>query len=667
MADLQEIRMHIRDELTPSKKERGKYICPICGSGSHGPNSTAAFSIEKDNIHGHCFACGFHGDIFDLYAQRDGISPQEATRAAVDRYGAAERRQPAPATKTRGTAEAVEAPAHDFSADIQRFHEAIPGSAGETYLKGRGITPESIQRFSLGYDAQRRRVTIPYDRQGSYYDTRAIDAGAVMAHGNLKGVEVPLFNAADLYCGEPCFVVESALCAVSIAQVGGAAVAISGTAGVNRLKKQVTAKKPAAPLILSLDNDKPGQEAQGKIAAMLSAAGIPFIHGNVSGAEKDPNELLQRNPDALKDNVRSCLHNVAAVIEREKEQTKGNHQAKSAAGYLDQFFAMIEKGKTLPAISTGFAGLDALLDGGLYAGLYFLGAITSLGKTTFVLQVADQIAAAGHDVLYFSLEMAQSELIAKSISRLTFLQAREKGLPPAKAKTTRGILAGKRWSSYSREEMELIASAADIYKDSMSGHIWYHEGVGDIGVAQIREEVEEHIAITGNKPVVFIDYVQILAPVDIRASDKQNVDRNVLELKRLSRDMDIPVVGVSSLNRDNYTSPINNAAFKESGAIEYGCDALIGLQFEGMDFQDGEAEKAREKRIRELFKEQKARGNEGGAEDIQLKILKNRNGKSGTEARFSYYPMFNTYEEKGGMTQSGGTDAARVFGSARRV
>ena len=74
-----------------------------------------------------------------------------------------------------------------------------------------------------------------------------------------------------------------------------------------------------------------------------------------------------------------------------------------------------------PYIPTGFKNFDSILDGGLYEGVYILGAIPSLGKTTLALQIADQIAEAGEDVLIFSLEMARRELMAKSISRLTLL------------------------------------------------------------------------------------------------------------------------------------------------------------------------------------------------------------------------------------------------------
>jgi len=53
------------------------------------------------------------------------------------------------------------------------------------------------------------------------------------------------------------------------------------------------------------------------------------------------------------------------------------------------------------------------------------------------------------------------------------------------------------------------------------------------------------------------------------ASDKQNTDKTVLELKRISMDYIIPVLAVSSFNRDNYLNPVTMSSFKESGAIEW--------------------------------------------------------------------------------------------------
>ncbi|MDE6678449.1 MAG: hypothetical protein K2K02_05350, partial [Ruminococcus sp.] len=149
-------------------------------------------------------------------------------------------------------------------------------------------------------------------------------------------------------------------------------------------------------------------------------------------------------------------------------------------------------------------------------------------------------------------------------------------------------------------------------------------------VTKIREVVQQHISIMNRKPVVLIDYLQILAPINDRYSDKQNTDKAVLELKRISRDFKIPVIAISSFNRENYNSPVNLTSFKESGAIEYSSDVLIGLQLKGIGNSNFDVTKEKAKVPRE----------------IELVILKNRNGQSGTKVDFDYHTMFNYFEEK---------------------
>lgn len=659
MADLEEIRRYITEELTPAR-ERGKYFCPLCGSGK-GARGTAALSINPDKVHWKCFSCNESGDLFDLIAKRDGISIQEATRAAIEKYGSPlDRYHHRPSTPSKPQKpETVEEQGRDFTAEIKRFHEAISGSAGEKYLNRRGITTESINRFSLGFDERRQQVIIPYNKRGSYYGMRNIAPDARHAHDKPAGTKAPLFNAAALYGESPCFVVESPLCAISIMQEGGSALALGGTA-YQLLQREAERKFPSAPLILCLDNDqpkedgrRPGQEAQAQLAAWLMEKKIPFIEANVAGDCKDPNEALQADPAALRERIREAVEAISGesleAIKRQ-QQLEGQeqlekYQGEAASGFMDAFLEGVSASAATPPIPTGFYSLDKLLEGGLYEGLYTVGAISSLGKTSFILQMCDQIAASGHDVLFFSLEMGRYELMAKSISRFTRIITGEQHHPANIAKTTRGILSGKRYEKYSKQELEIIAQASDRYKEMVSSRIWFIEGIGNIGTAEVRLQVERHIHLTGHRPVVVIDYLQILAPADVRASDKQNTDRNVLELKRMSRDFKIPVIGISSLNRDNYTEPINTAAFKESGAIEYGSDCLIGLQYIGMEWQEGEKEQARNKRIRELFASNDEKARKGDGVEIEVKILKNRNGGRGTSDPLLFYPMFNLFRE----------------------
>ena len=188
---------------------------------------------------------------------------------------------------------------------------------------------------------------------------------------------------------------------------------------------------------------------------------------------------------------------------------------------------------------------------------------------------------------------------------------------------------GSRYADYSADEIETINRAVERYR-SYARNIFIHEGVGDIGTDQIRAEIEKHIRTMGTKPVVVIDYVQILAPADIRATDKQNTDKAVLELKRISRDFKIPVLGISSFNRTSYKDAVNMGAFKESGSLEYGSDVLIGLQLRGAGEGDFDVDAAKQADPRK----------------IEVVILKNRNGATGKHILFDYYAKFNCFDEE---------------------
>lgn len=284
---------------------------------------------------------------------------------------------------------------------------------------------------------------------------------------------------------------------------------------------------------------------------------------------------------------------------------------------------------------SGFSNLDAILDGGFYPGLYILGAISSLGKTSFVLQVADQIAATGADVLYFSLEMAADELVSRSLSRLTYQLC--DGHYYA-AKTTRGIMAPPTiYKQYNDREISVIQKARAEYAVT-GGHLYIYEGIGDIGTEQIKNQVELHRQVKEKKSVVIIDYLQILAPHDVRASDKQNTDKAVLELKRMSRDFNIPVIAISSFNRDSYTNEVTQSSFKESGAIEYGSDVLLAIQPQGMLPGFTKADQKKNVLITSQCIKSPVR-------DVEVKVLKNRNGETGGRIGFVYRPKYNLFEE----------------------
>ena len=324
-------------------------------------------------------------------------------------------------------------------------------------------------------------------------------------------------------------------------------------------------------------------------------------------------------------------------IEQPQEEQPIDFEREAVAYYLNDFLQEIKRNREGQAISTGFENLDKIFDGGLYPGLYFIGANSSLGKTTLILQIGDNIAKSGRGVLVFSLEMSRSELIAKSLSRMSLLKSLEIYKHTKYAKTTRGILIGK----YSDVEGDLISQSLREYAE-FGQNLHISEGLGNVGVKQVKDKILQYIDHKGTPPVVVIDYIQILNPYDLKMTDKQNVDKNVLELKRLSRDFQMPVIGISSFNRENYRTPVSMASFKESGAIEYSSDVLLGAQYDGWDYKDKEKESDRLFRLHLIREDMDRRAKNGEPQIIQLKILKNRNGTRGS-AYFEFFSKFNYF------------------------
>lgn len=659
--DRQEAREQLKGQLksyvesiTRKSKGANMYVCPLCGSGT-GSHNTGAFSITKDGKSWKCFSCNKGGDIFDLIGEHEKITDHsEQLKRAGKLYGITI--ESYRATAQEDFREYQNQPKNEqythnsiHTTDYINTHNSIRTTDyTQFFLQAnrdiektdyhRGLSIETLNRFKIGYVESWRhpkapnapaspRLIIPTSKE-SYLarDTRKQIPEEQKPYSKSKVGSIHIFNAKALQTAKkPIFVVEGELDALSIIEVGGEAVALGTTTKVKGLLELLKTRKPEQPLIIALDNDEAGEKAYKELSEGLQELNIISYRYNPAGEYKDANEALQGNRENLRQAVEEAEH-----IQDEAEQAKKEaYLNTSTAHYLQSFIDGIAESVNTPYIPTGFNTLDTALDGGLYEGLYIVGAISSLGKTTLITQIADQIAQAGHDVLIFSLEMARAEIMAKSISRHTLQQVLNNGGEIRNAKTTRGITTGKRYENYSKTEKELIQNAIIDYS-KYAEHIYISEGIGNIGAEQIRETVKQHILFTGNTPVVVIDYLQILAPYSERATDKQNTDKAVMELKRISRDYKTPVIGISSFNRANYSVAVSMEAFKESGAIEYSSDVLFGLQLKGAGEKDFDANEAKKKSPRE----------------IELVILKNRNGSTGNKLSFKYYPLFNYFEEE---------------------
>lgn len=691
-----------------------------CLNPSHDDRDPSMSYYQDDQgiPHCHCHGCQAHYSTFDLIALDRGIplnDTQRVIRAGFEYYGITIRshsfrstpeedfgegkvyqyqqyqNQPKSEQITDNNSHNTEytvpdSPTIDFTDIIEKAHDTLMKTPEALkHYQERGLSLETIKRYKLGYDPEGYnhflkdhpknqskskkvglyRYILPHpnaEGRYTYFQVEISDRNQVdeYTHKYRKinegdtGIRAELFN--ERYIQDPSpvlFICEGIYDALSVEEAGGKALAFSGTAH-RRFLGLCKKFKPNTTFVISLDNDQAGQDAIERVKEGLTALGIPYIVRTATNG-KDFNDALRADRGSFIDFVQQTERE-ADEERRAKEEEARQEYLRTATSYqLQGFIDAIEKSKTAVFHPTGFPSLDALLDGGLYAGLYILGAVTSLGKTSFCLQVMDNIAATGNDVLIFSLEMARNELIAKSVSRHTLMEDLRRYHTTVHAKTVRGIMTGTRYRDYNQKDREIIQAGITAYSE-YADHIFVHEGVGDIGITQVRERVEKHIRITGRKPVVLVDYLQILAPYNDRFTDKQNTDKAVLELKRLSRDYSIPVVGISSFNRDNYTEPVNLTSFKESGAVEYSSDVLLGLQYTGMDYMEKESDKDRQKRVRELLRHQQEIGRSGQAQSIHVKILKNRNGSKG-ETQLDFVPMFNHFAEKGKTGVDQGNDS----------
>lgn len=280
-----------------------------------------------------------------------------------------------------------------------------------------------------------------------------------------------------------------------------------------------------------------------------------------------------------------------------------------------------------PHYPTGFQRLDAALGGGFTPGQHIIGAISSLGKSTFVLQMADHMASLEIPVVIVSMEMSEADITAKLVSRYTYTASTRKHM----ARTCTQLMSDCA-SHFTDEEWNVIEHASDIVAEhgariNITGPWDNVRSVDDIS-----EYINHYVSINGVRPVLIVDYLQILGvPHHTRAfTDKQVIDYNITTLREISNRHHIPVIVISSLNRGSYDESVGLKSFKESGSIEYGSDTLIGMQLHGVGDRGFDVNRAKAANPR----------------CVDLVILKQRYGPTGEVIPYDFHAKYNYFDEK---------------------
>ena len=274
-----------------------------------------------------------------------------------------------------------------------------------------------------------------------------------------------------------------------------------------------------------------------------------------------------------------------------------NRNTDSFASIMDvayNTFSNIEKiynsNEKITGISTGFTDFDAKTAGQQKSDLILIAARPSMGKTAFVLNVAQYAAVRDHvPVAIFSLEMSKEQLVNRMLCAEALVDAQ---------KVRTGELNSDDWSKL--VESMGVLSEAPIYIDDTPG----------ITAMEIRAKCRR-LKIEKGLGLVVIDYLQLMSGSGRSDSRQQEISEISRSLKAIAREIEAPVIALSQLSRacearSDHRPMLSD--LRESGAIEQDADLVAFLYRDEYYFP----EKTEKKNQAELI------------------IAKQRNGPTGT-------------------------------------
>ncbi len=266
------------------------------------------------------------------------------------------------------------------------------------------------------------------------------------------------------------------------------------------------------------------------------------------------------------------------------------------------------KNKGLSGLTTGYHRLDSLTSGLQKSDLIILAARPSMGKTAFALNIARNVAFEERKpVAVFSLEMSKEQLSM----RLLTSEAR---IDSNRFKT--GYI--------SQEDVENVTDAADVLNDLPI----FIDDTPNISPMEIRAKARR-LKMEKGLGLVVIDYLQLMRSAfhsDRRDLEIADISRS---LKALAKELDIPVLALSQLNRMLEQRAEKRpllSDLRESGALEQDADIVAFI------YRD------------EIYNKEENNPNRGKAEII---VAKNRNGSVGT-AHMAFIGTYTRFEELAG-------------------
>lgn len=227
---------------------------------------------------------------------------------------------------------------------------------------------------------------------------------------------------------------------------------------------------------------------------------------------------------------------------------------------LEKIEAASKQSGQVTGIPTGFVDLDYQTSGMQPSDLVLIAARPSMGKTAFVLNLAEYMAfKKDYTVAIFSLEMSKEQLV----NRMFSLESRV-----SSQKLRTGNLEDDEWEKLI-DSAQVIGNSNLIIDDTPS-----------ISISELRSKCRKY-KMEHNLSVIIIDYLQLMSAGD-KASDsrQQQISDISRSLKALARELSVPVLALSQLSRAVEQRPDHRpmlSDLRESGAIEQDADVVMFL------------------------------------------------------------------------------------------
>jgi replicative DNA helicase len=296
---------------------------------------------------------------------------------------------------------------------------------------------------------------------------------------------------------------------------------------------------------------------------------------------------------------------------------------------IEHILAMKEKGNTgVIGVDTGFRELNFLTSGFTPGQLIIIAARPAMGKTAFTLNLAQKALDDGRGVAIFSLEMPAEELMLRMLSAKT-------SIPLQNLKV--GNLTDEEWTNLTRAT------------DELSKKKFFVDDDGLININQVRSKLRKLKSQHPEIELAIIDYLQLMSGTGNK-DRHQEVSEISRGLKLLARELELPIIALSQLNRGLEARSDKRpmlSDLRESGAIEQDADIILFVYRD--DVYRIREEKEKEKKAKAEGKEYKSDFFEKPQEEAEIIVGKNRNGPTGI-ANLLFQKAFTRFVNNGGAT-----------------